>query len=181
MPSNNGAVVSARLSASRNLLTRKALAHAAAVPDGKALEDSFPPADVPPAPVVADATASGTPAAPPQPAPAPVWSEEDESAYQALAARRAAAGYRRRGRHLNGLLLRVGDVMPSPGTVVATIVAIVAERAPIARGALLDAMRGAAFAHPKAKPSDRAWCSGWLSGAVRGGFLAVADGAAVSR
>ena len=29
--------------------------------------------------------------------------------------------------------------------------------------------------HPKARPADKEWCQGYVAGAIRNGFLAVAD------
>ena len=119
---------------------------------------------------VAHATTPGTA----QPTATPQWSEADESAFQALAARRKAAGYQRRGRDVGGQLLRVGDVAPNPATVAAVIVGLVAERGTVVRGELVAAMAEAGFPHPKAKPSDRGWCQGYVAGCVRDGFLAAA-------
>jgi hypothetical protein len=112
----------------------------------------------------------------PTPALALAWTSEDESAFQAMLAQRKAAGYQRRGKDVGAQLLQVGDIAPN-GTVVAVIVALVAEYGTIGRGKLLDAMAMATFPHPKAKPEDRGWCQGYVGGAIRDGFLAVADGA----
>lgn len=118
-------------------------------------------------------------------ATAPAWSSEDEAALQTLLARRKAAGFQRRGRDVGGQVLRVGDIAPNDGTVVAAIVALVAERGTVTRSALLDAMAGATFPHAKAKPQDRGWSNGYIAGAVRDGFLALAcepvDAAEVAR
>lgn len=112
--------------------------------------------------------------------PPPAWSADDETAYQALAARRKASGYQRRGKNVADQLLKVGDISPNPNTVVSVIVALIAERGVAARSVLLDAMALAAFPHPKAKPQDRDWCQGYISGAVRDGYLAVAGPEAAS-
>jgi len=217
-----GATVSARPSASRHLLMRKAAEkHAEPAPIGEALEDSFPAAELvePMLPGSAEAAGGATPASyanvSPQddeqlrsssdafapvedeplaavsavaeapaadlPAPLPVvataWSGEDEAAFQALAARRKASGCQRRGKDVSAQLLRVGAIAPNPGTVVAAIVALVAEHRTVARGDLLDAMAGAAFQHPKAKQTV-SWRTGYLQGAIRDGYLAAADSAA---
>lgn len=118
--------------------------------------------------------AASTLTGPAQSATAPLWSETDESAFQLLAARRKAAGYQRRGRDVGGQLLCVGEVTPNPGTVAAVIVALVAERGAVSRADLVAVMAEAAFPHPKAKPSERGWCQGYVAGCVRDGFLADA-------
>lgn len=110
-----------------------------------------------------------------QPATLPAWSAEDESHFQTLLARRKAAGYQRRGRDVSGQMLQVGSIAPNAGTVVAAIVALVAERGTVSRSALLDAMAAATFPHTKAKSQDRGWCQGYVAGAVRNGFLALVE------
>ena len=135
------------------------------------------PATASKAPVAAPITAPSGPATAPQPivpAPAPAWSNEDESAFQAMLARRKAAGYQRRGKDVGSQMLRPGEITPNAGTVVSTIVGLVAAAGTVGRGDLLDAMAKTAFPHPKARPADRAWCQGYVAGALRDGFLAVA-------
>jgi hypothetical protein len=56
----------------------------------------------------------------------------------------------------------------------AAIVGLVADRGSIRRCDLIDAMVSLTFPHPKARPSDRSWCQGYVAGAIRNGFLAVA-------
>jgi hypothetical protein len=102
------------------------------------------------------------------------WSEEDERAFLTMAARRKASGYQRRGRAVGGQVLRVGSITPNPGTVVATIVELFNTRNAMARTELLDAIAGASFSNAKAKPADRSWANGYVAGALRDGFLAVA-------
>jgi hypothetical protein len=109
------------------------------------------------------------------PAPAPVWSDEDESALQALLTRRKAAGYQRRGRNVGAQLIAVGTITPNPKTVVAVIVAIVAAHGSIARAELLEEMATAIFPHAKAQPTDKSWCQGYVAGAVRNGFLTLSE------
>lgn len=168
-----------RPNASSKLLARKAVEHArATLGEGEALEDAFPKSAEPPAaasapiavPPGAIAAANSNPAALPS-----TWSKEDESAFQALLARRKAAGYQRRGRDVGGQILAVGKMTPNPKTVSAVIVGLVAERGFMSRTALLDAMAGAVFLHPKVKPKDRGWCQGYVSGALRDGFLVLAE------
>ena len=166
-----------------------AAAKPASKPTPKAA-DPLPPAALPPtqatphaapaagskAPVAAPITAPSAPAPAPQaiaPAPMPAWSNEDESAFQAMLARRKAAGYQRRGRDVGAQILRPG-ITPNPGTVVGTIVGLVAAAGTMSRGDLLDAMAKTAFPHAKARPADRGWCQGYVAGALRDGFLAVA-------
>jgi hypothetical protein len=107
------------------------------------------------------------------PASSSGWSSEDKSAFQAMATRRKAAGFQRRGKDVGAQLLRVGDIAPNPGTVAAAIVALVGEHHTIGRGKLLDAMASATVPNAKAKPTDRGWCQGYVAGAVRDVFLAV--------
>lgn len=116
------------------------------------------------APVLAQAPAA------PQP-----WSDEDESAFQALAARRKVAGYQRRGRNVDGQLITAGNIKPNGNTVVAVIVGLVAERGSVGRAELLDVMASANFPHRAARPDDRGWCQGYVAGALRDGFLALAE------
>jgi hypothetical protein len=103
-----------------------------------------------------------------------VWSEQDEAALQALLAKRKAAGYQRRGRDVAGQKLQPGKIAPNSGTVVAVIVGIVAEAGALTRAELLDKMATTAFTHQKAQPQDKGWCQGYVAGAIRSGFLAVA-------
>jgi hypothetical protein len=103
-----------------------------------------------------------------------VWSSEDETSFQGLLARRKAAGYQRRGRDLSRQVLEPGAIKPNPDTVVATIVALVTERGELRRGDLLATMADASFPHPRARPKDTGWCQGYIAGAIRNGFLAVA-------
>jgi len=114
-------------------------------------------------------------AAAPAPAPAAVWTNEDERVYRDMTARRKAAGFQTRGRDVSAQLLRVGDLKPNAGTVVAVIVGLVAERGAVARSALLDLIAEASFSQGKAKPRDRDWAQGYVAGAVRGGFLSLAE------
>lgn len=134
-----------------------------------AVAASASPADVQSGPSEPPAPDQHQPAA-----PAATWSDEDEATFQSMTTRRKAAGYQRRGRDVGGQLLRVGDIAPNPGTVVAAIVGIVAERGTLTRSELLDAMAGATFPNAKAKRDDRGWCQGYVAGAVRDGFLATA-------
>lgn len=180
--------LSVRSGSSRKLLARKALEKEALVAlDGEALEARFPRADAstngaftilrPDLP----ATATGVPPAPTTPAaasaatPAPAWSAEDESAFQILLAKRKAAGYQRRGRDVGGQLIAAGSIRPNPNTVVAVIVGIVAERGSIKRAELIEAMAETTFPHAKAQPTDKGWCQGYVAGALRNGFLSVAE------
>ena len=164
---------------SRKLLQRKAAEKAVLTPAIDALEDSFPEF----APVVKEpaqapqAGSSSPPAATLAPAPATpsLWSSEDETSLQTLLARRKAAGYTRRGKDVAQQKLQPGAFKPNEGTVAAVIVGIVAHDGTINRGALVDAMGIANFPHPKARPTDRVWCQGYVAGAIRSGFLAVAE------
>jgi len=106
---------------------------------------------------------------------APTWSDEDESTLQALLTRRKATGYQRRGRDVGTQLITVGTIAPNPKTVVAVIVAIVAEHGTIERAELLEAMATAIFPHAKAQPTNKSWCQGYVAGAVRNGFLTLSE------
>jgi hypothetical protein len=104
-----------------------------------------------------------------------LWTEADEATYQALAVRRKAAGYRRRGRGVGSQLIAAGDIKPNPNTTVATIVELVAAKGILSRSELVDAMGSATFLHRKAHPQDQGWCQGYIAGAIRGGFLKIAE------
>lgn len=164
-----------RVGASRKLLTRKALQQPIKG-ESPALEEHFPrnpPADTWPPPVSASSSLQDTAPAYGVPAPA-AWSSEDEEAFQALLARRKAAGYRRHGKDLTAQLITPGSIRPNLDTVAATIVALVGEGGEISRGELLSRMATASFPHPKARAQDESWCQGYIAGAIRNGFLALA-------
>lgn len=128
----------------------------------------------PPAPLEAS-VAPAAPAPAVAPSALPAWSSEDERTLRAMLARRKAAGYQRRGRDVSGQLIRLGDIAPNPGTVVAVIVGLVAGAGgAVTREKLVALMAGAAFPNAKAQPTDKGWCQGYVAGAVRSGFLAVA-------
>lgn len=166
-----------RSGVSRKLLTRKAKEAAGALP-GEPLEASFPSASDAPS-VPDEQPLCGSPIEltiaiaeqPPLPA---AWSNEDETNFQLLFSRRMAAGYQRRGRDLSGQVLQPGTIQPNAETIVATIVALVAERGQVSRGELLRLMATTHFPHPKAQPNNKGWCQGYVAGALRNGFLAVA-------
>ena len=168
-----------RSGSSRKLLQRKGEENGAMTSAAEALEDSFPEL----APVVREpaqapqAGSSSPPAATLALAPAtpPFWSTEDEATFQTLLASRKAAGYQRRGKDVAGQLIRPGPIKPNEGTVAAVIVGIVAHDGTMNRGALVDAMATANFPHPKARPTDRGWCQGYVAGAIRSGSLVVAE------
>lgn len=190
----SGGTLATRPGASRKLLTMKAGKAAAATPaEGGTLEDSFPGADhtdqaiTTPDEGAADVTA---PLTEPTPASTDVatststlmptastWTEEDERTLQALAARRKAAGFPRRGRDVGAQVLSVGSIAPNPGTVAAVLVALVAERGTASRDNLVAAMATAPFSHARARPTDKGWCQGYVAGCVRDGFLVLASAA----
>ncbi len=109
------------------------------------------------------------------------WSDEDERAFQNLAARRKAAGYQRRGRNVDGQVITAGTIKPNDNTVVAVIVGIVAARGTLGRAELLEIMATTPFPHRAARPEDRGWSQGYVAGAVRDGFLALAEPAVVQQ
>ena len=164
---------------SRKLLQRKAAEKAVLTPAIDALEDSFPEfAPVVKEPAQAPQAGSSSPLAAtlaPAPATPPFWSTEDEASLQTLLARRKAAGYQRRGKDVAGQVIRPGAIKPNEGTVAAMIVGILAHVGTMNRGALIDAMATANFPHPKARPTDRGWCQGYVAGAIRSGVLAVVE------
>ena len=168
-----------RSGSSRKLLQRKGAEKGATTSAAEALEDCFAahkqvvdhPAPEP------HGGSSSPPAATLAPAPATpsLWSSEDEASHQTLLARRKAAGYQRRGKDVAGQVIRPGAIRPNEGTVAAVIVGILAHAETMNRGALVDAMATANFPHPKAQPTDKGWCQGYVAGAIRSGFLAVAE------
>ena len=164
---------------SRKLLQRKAAEKALLTPATDVLEDSFPAsATAVDGPAQAPQAGSSSPLAAilaPAPATLPLWSSEDEASLQTLLAERKAAGYQRRGKDVAGQVIRPGAIKPNEGTVAAVIVGIVAHDGTMNRGALVDAMATANFPHPKARPTDKGWCQGYVAGAIRSGFLAVAE------
>lgn len=153
----------------------------AAAPAVDIIESSAPAALItelaaaPPSITVEDQPA---PVVPAQSVPAPAWSDADEKAFQAMSARRKAAGFQRRGRDVSAQRIRLGTIQPNAKTVVATIVAIVGNKGVVTRGELVDLMATATFASAKAKPTDRDWCVGYIAGAMRDGFLALANDSA---
>jgi hypothetical protein len=174
--------LSVRAGSSRKLLARKALEKGTRAPAADALEDSFPLPETqkherPQEPQSGSSSAPAAALAQP-PAVPPNWSSEDEAALQALLARRRAAGYQRRGKDVAGQRLQPGVIRPNEGTVAAVIVGIVAAAGETTRKELIDAMASAAFPHPKAQPTDRGWCQGYVAGAIRSGFLGVAEASA---
>ena len=164
---------------SRKLLQRKAAEKAVLTPATDALEDSFPAsATAVDAPAQAPQAGSSSPLAAtlaPAPATPPLWSSEDEASLQTLMATRKASGYQRRGKDVARQKLQPGALKPNEGTVAAVILGIVADAGTMSRGAIVDAMATANFPHPKARPTDRGWCQGYVAGAIRSGFLAVAE------
>lgn len=136
-------------------------------------DQPFPPPSIP----VDDQAPS---AAPERPAVTPSWSDADERSYQGLLARRKAAGFQRRGRDVSAQRVRAGQIKPNVGTVMSAIVAIVAGKGVMTRGELVDLMAVETFAHPKARPTDRGWCTAYAQGAIRDGFLQLIDEATAS-
>lgn len=117
-----------------------------------------------------------------QPAPQAeqAWSEADEGTYQELVARRRAAKAKRasgelRARLTDSAVLVVGPAVVGDKSVMGTIRGAVAAHgeAGVARGALLDQLAKAEWASVHARPNDRGWLAGWLSGAIRQGVVAV--------
>ena len=103
----------------------------------------------------------------------PTWSEDDERVFAAMAVRRKASGFQRRGKNVGAQLLRVGSIAPNSGTVVATIVALVANRGTAARADLIEAMAATEFCNAKARQRENSWCQGYVAGCIRDGYLEV--------
>ena len=184
-PEKSPGTLSVRAGVSPKLLARKAAEKAGASIPPEGIEASFPDRapDLPQTtrPVAGTshgATAPAMATVPPLgvtgPTAALVWSDEDESCFQALFARRKAA---RVPRVVNSgtQQLQPGAIKPNPNTVVAVIVSIVADSGIIRRGELVAAMAALPFAHPKARPTDPSWCQGYIAGAVRSGYLTVVE------
>ncbi len=103
----------------------------------------------------------------------PTWSDDDERVFAAMAVRRKASGFQRRGKNVGGQLLRAGSIAPNGGTVIATIVALVASRGTVTRADLIEAMAATEFGNAKARPREFSWCQGYVAGCIRDGFLEV--------
>jgi hypothetical protein len=185
---------------SRSLLRKVAAKNANPI-DGERLEDIFPdaaakltsaaslvdqPSTPPPLwlgqPVTAvraavDASPAASEHVPPATPPGAVaWSGDDEAVLQSLMARRKAAGYKRPAGTIGEQAIRAGTIKPNADTIVAVIVSLVTERETLARGELVSLMALATFPHPKARPYEPGWCQGYIAGALRNGFLALASG-----
>lgn len=182
-------VTGSRSGASRKLLARKAAEAGASAFEGDSVEESFPvhgagEAELSAPEVAGPALPQGSaeaptdhqrPAAAQTTEPTVSWSNEDEATLQALISRRKAAGFRGRGRDVSNQIIRAGDIKPNNNTVVSVIVGLVAERGELSRAQLIDAMASATFPHAKAQPGNRGWCQGYVAGAIRSGFLALAE------
>lgn len=142
-----------RAGSSRKLLARKARERAP-VTSEVSLESGFPPGS----PVMVPPIATGPSIGSIEPtAPAAVPAVTSTSVPRA------------------SLKLRPGDIAPNPGTIVAAIVRLVVERGELSRPELIALMSDATLAHPKARPAEKGWSQGYVAGAIRGGFLAVAS------
>ena len=109
----------------------------------------------------------------PAEASAPEWTAADEAAFRSLLARRKAAGYKTPRVDISKQRIKPGEIKPNANTVVATIVGLVEAQGIMLRAELLAAMAATTFASSKAKPQDSYWCQGYISGAIRNGFLAI--------
>ena len=77
------------------------------------------------------------------------------------------------GSNVGAQLIQLGEIKPNAGTVFGVIAALVAELGTVTRAGLVDAMGQATFANPKARPTDKGWCQGYVAGALRDGILAI--------
>ena len=144
-----------RPSSSRKLLSRKARERAPVARD-TSLESCFPPA------------------VPVDTKPNTVGSEAGDDTAPASATAAATTPQRPNSGRKSDPRLRPGDVSPNPGTIVAAILRLVVERGEVSRTELIDLMTDASLAHPKARPAEKGWSQGYVAGAIRSGFLAVA-------
>lgn len=191
---NASGTLTNRSGASRKLLARTSLTTTPPILEGEGIEDSFPSAASPAtnaddsssaAPSHTDGTTPASlftpePAAAVQASPDRVWSEIDEIAFQAMTARRKAAGFKKRGKDVSGHIIAIGSITPNAGTVASVVVSLVEGRGKVSRADLIDAMRSAEFANPKARRTDRGWCQGYVAGCIRDGFLRVTVPASVA-
>lgn len=99
--------------------------------------------------------------------------ETKEQTPSAAASMPKRAKVARRGRNFDMQLLQPGAIQANPGTVFGVIAALVAELGTVARAELVDAMGQTVFPSPKARAQDRAWCQGYVAGALRDGYLAL--------
>ena len=81
------------------------------------------------------------------------------------------------GRNVGAQLIQLGEIKPNAGSVFGVIAALVAELGTVTRAGLVDAMSQATFANPKARPTDKGWCQGYVAGALRDGILAIVPAA----
>lgn len=81
------------------------------------------------------------------------------------------------GRNVGAQVIQLGEIKPNAGTVFGVIAALVAELGTVTRAGLVDAMGQATFANPKARPTDKGWCQGYVAGALRDGILAIVPAA----
>lgn len=137
---------------SRKLLSRKARERAPIASEAS-LESCFPPAELGKPPLV-------------DPKPQASDSEPfDPVAFSSVTSPKSGKA---------DLKLRPGDIAPNPGTIVAAVVRLVVERGELTRLELIALMSDASLAHPKARPAEKGWSQGYVAGAIRSGFLAVA-------
>ncbi len=101
----------------------------------------------------------------------------DHPAQSAQPAKPGASKTGKPGRNVDAQLLQLGGIKPNAGTVFGVIGALVAELGTVTRAGLVDAMSQATFANPKARPTDKGWCQGYVAGALRDGILAVVPAA----
>jgi hypothetical protein len=189
-PTEFAGTLTVRPGASRSLLAKKARQNARRAEQGEPIEAAFPISEV--------AVEQGTSAAKPDNAGSPsavarqtavaategshagVGADQattvSDDAYTGDQAG-AGAGPLRRGAPsvIATQQLTLGTNKPNPGTVFAIIAGIVQERGQLTRAALIDAMPSTAFPQAKARPEDKAWCQGYVAGALRGGFLAEVE------
>lgn len=112
-------------------------------------------------------------AEPPAPALTPAaWTDEDETLFQSLSARRKASGFQRRGRDVSGQMLKVGNITPGAGTVYAVVAETLGAAGTVSRGSLLDMLMALNPATTKYPNKPRAWWQGYVAGALRDGVVA---------
>ncbi len=189
-PTQTTGTLTVRPGASRSLLAKKARQNARQAEHGEPIEAAFPTGEVV-AELASPATCPGDAGLPTNGAHQTSTAETEgakassgadhaaavsDDALKGVQAGTAAGPVRRRAPTANATrLLALGANKPNAGTVLAIIAGIVQECGELTRSALLAAMASTAFPQAKARPEDKAWCQGYVAGALRGGFLAEAE------
>jgi len=189
-PTPTAGTLSVRPGVSRSLLAKKARERLKREVGGEPIEGAFPAASTP-ADVDARSPETREAETPPaegfvEAAGAPARGEVGTGASQHAAmpgeALRSPGAGNAQGSSIaapqlgrDTRLLTIGGIKPNAGTVFAIIAGIVEERGQLSRSELLAAMAAASFPKAKARPDSKAWCQGYIAGAVRSGFIKQAE------